>query len=232
MDPRERAQHLRLRRRQERQLEREGQHELPNRHRWQDAVDEVRRLRRHSPPRAARAEAAMGSTVRIDFIDRIFWSAVISVAPCVSAVATMHLSPGSPCMARRAAVIAITPSVGTSETLVRSTTSRASETLIPSRMRPASASASSSQNVIVETCAPRAGERACRAAANPAPATPGLACREGALHPTLAGAHRPLGQGAGRSLRRRSRALPSSSPAPDGARRLPARASRQSCRAW
>jgi hypothetical protein len=35
------------------------QHELPNRHRGQDAVDEVCRLRRHPPPRTARAQPAV-----------------------------------------------------------------------------------------------------------------------------------------------------------------------------
>ena len=59
VDARERPKHLGLRRCEQRQLEREGQDELPNRHRWQDAVDEVRRLRSHTPPCAARTQAAI-----------------------------------------------------------------------------------------------------------------------------------------------------------------------------
>ena len=45
--------------RQKRQLEGERQDELPNRHRGQDAVDKVRRLRGHAPSRTGRAEPAI-----------------------------------------------------------------------------------------------------------------------------------------------------------------------------
>ena len=53
------AEHVGLRRREPRQLEREGQHDLPKRHGGQDAVNPVRRLRRHPTPRTAWAQAAI-----------------------------------------------------------------------------------------------------------------------------------------------------------------------------
>jgi hypothetical protein len=59
VDARERPKHVRLGRGQQRQLEGERQDELPNGHRGQHAVHQVRRLRRHAPTRAARAETAI-----------------------------------------------------------------------------------------------------------------------------------------------------------------------------
>jgi hypothetical protein len=50
--------HVRLERGERPKLEREREHELPDRHRRQDAIDEVRCGVRHAPARAARTHRA------------------------------------------------------------------------------------------------------------------------------------------------------------------------------
>ena len=57
-DPRERSEHLRVERGERAKLEGEREHPLTHGNRGQDAIDESRRLVRHPPTRAARAQTA------------------------------------------------------------------------------------------------------------------------------------------------------------------------------